>query len=1243
MAKPPTPCLRCGCPGGSIAALVEITVQEQEHRRSPWLRRIALAIGLLLAVWLLAWLAVPPLLKSQAEQRLSALLGRQVRVGGVDFAPWALSITVRDLSIAGPGDGNGPEQLRVARLHADVSASSLWRRAPVVEALQIDAPALRLTRLPDGKLDIDDMLARLRPAPDAPPSEPARFALYNLRLTDGRLHVDDLAAGVQHNVQALQLGLPFLSNLPADVAVTVEPRLAFRLDGSPFDSGAQLLPFGPARHGSLRLSVDDVDLARWAPYLPASMPLRPGSGLLSADLVAQFGMGEQQQPQLKLQGEATLRGVEWLPAAGGTPLAGWKLLHVTLDDVQPLARRVVLGELSVEGLQLDVARDAAGRIDWQTLTGGTKTAAVPASEPAAGTPPAAPWQLSLKSLRLADAQVNWRDATTAPAAALALNGLQLTAGPLDTAAAAPVPLQWSAQLGPIGQARSALFKGEGQAGPGAVALSLELQDLDAAWLAPYVAQQLALPLAGKASAKLRLDWAAGDQPRLLADIGGLQLTDLRLGADGAGAAPAAWRSVSVTDGRIDLLGRSARIGTLAIDQPQLDLRRAADGSLSAMAWLRSAPAAATQPAADTAKPAPWQLQLQNLQLTGGRLRWADAVPPAGVALRLADLKLNASGLRWPADAQAALARLTLSTQVADDRPPREGRQPAPAGRIEWTGQANPQPLAAKGQLRVERLPVHALAPYVQTGLQLVLAHADAGWRGQVAVQQRSAGLEVDAQGDALLSDVQVQALPAARGGEGDDLLNWQALQLTGLKLRSAPGAAPSLEIVGATLSDFYSRLVITEEGHFNLRDVAPPRVPAAGASAPAAAASAPEAEPAGPGAQISVGRTKLVRGRIDFTDRFVKPNYSAALSDLTGTLGAFRTGSADKAALSLQGRVAGTGLLDINGELNPVARPLALNIRAKATDIELAPFSPYSGRYAGYAIERGKLSMDVAYKIEPDGRLDASNRLVLNQLTFGDRVESAEATKLPVTLAIALLKDRNGVIDLDLPVSGSLNDPQFTVFGLVWKILGNLLVKAVTAPFSLLTGGGGSDSSTIEFVPGTDRLAATGEASLGKVAQALADRPGLNLTVSGAVDAQVEQPAIRDALLEARLLAEHQRRVGRGATPAPPPTAAEREALLRRLYADTPLPDKPRNLVGLAKELPPADMEARLKAALPVTDDGVRDLAMRRGAAVRDALLARGLPSERLFLAAPKLRSEAAAADSAPGPMPGAQLVLSTR
>jgi hypothetical protein len=327
-----------------------------------------------------------------------------------------------------------------------------------------------------------------------------------------------------------------------------------------------------------------------------------------------------------------------------------------------------------------------------------------------------------------------------------------------------------------------------------------------------------------------------------------------------------------------------------------------------------------------------------------------------------------------------------------------------------------------------------------------------------------------------------------------------------------------------------------------------------------------------------------------FSDRFIKPNYSANLSELTGQLSGFSSVPAgavpDMADLSLRGKAEGTADLEITGKLNPLAQPLALDIRGRMRDLELPPLSPYSIKYAGHGIQRGKLSMDVNYVVRPDGQLTASNRLVLNQLSFGDKVDGAPAS-LPVKLAVALLADRNGVIDVDLPISGSLNDPQFRLAPLIFRVIVNLVVKAVTAPFSLLAGalgGGGDELSTVAFAPGSAMLGADARAGLDKVARALTDRPALRMTVVGTASLDAEREALKREKLADLLRAEKRRAAGLAATAAVTLAPEEEPALLAAVYRRADIA-KPRNLIGLAKDLPPAEMRSLLLAHITVDEN----------------------------------------------------------
>jgi len=300
-------------------------------------------------------------------------------------------------------------------------------------------------------------------------------------------------------------------------------------------------------------------------------------------------------------------------------------------------------------------------------------------------------------------------------------------------------------------------------------------------------------------------------------------------------------------------------------------------------------------------------------------------------------------------------------------------------------------------------------------------------------------------------------------------------------------------------------------------------------------------------------------------------------------------------------------------------------VQVSLKDIELPPASPYTGKYAGYAIDKGKLDLALAYKIA-NRKLDAQNKLLLDQFTFGDKVDSPDAVKLPVRLAVALLKDRRGVIDVDLPIAGSLDDPEFKVWGAILKVLGNLVVKAVTAPFSLIAAafGGGDELSRIDFAAGTSALDGTAQKRLATLGRALRERPGISFEIEGGADPKLDREGLRRLVYERKLKARKMAAlVQSGAAVASVDDLTidpgERGALLEAAYKEEKFA-KPKNGVGLEKTLAPAEMESLMLSNTRVEDDDLKALALRRATAVQSAL-AKAVPggASRLFLVTPRL------------------------
>ncbi len=1220
-----------------------------------WLRRVAWLLGSVAVVWGLSWLVVPALVKSQMEKLASEQLGRKVSVGSVDFKPWTLELTLADLAIA-TQDG-ASSQLELKRVYVNAEIESLMRLAPVVAALTVDGPRLRVTHLGGGKYDIDDILARFaRPTTDKP-TVPPQFALFNLSLTGGSVDFEDRSVNKTHTLRDLTLGVPFLSNLESRRAVVVEPKLAFSFNGSRFDSQAQSTPFADSRKTEANISLRDVDLAPYLPYLPPSLPARLRRGVIGAEL--KLGFEQVTEPKLRVSGEVRLAALK-LDDAGGRDLLAFDALKVVLDDVRPLERIVKVSLVELTNPQLNVSRDAAGNLNLESLaspasaqaTGVAVPSALPASSAAPATAsPVGSWKAEVAKFVLREGTVHWLDAAVTPQANVAARGLSLEATAVQWPMLQPMIFQGAFAVSDnpaatvstkaAGKAVPAEFKFSGTATQHQATVKAVLSGLPLGTAAPYLAQFLVPTLHGRLSSDLEFAWNA---PDLQIGVGTLVLTDLALvpssGAGGPGMPTI--KQVHLSGAQIDLARRSVTIGKLAVEQPRVSVVRAQNRRWMFEDWLRAQAAVPPdKPGAGNGRAAPaggaasagWSVLVSDLALQDGEVSYHDDASGKPVAFVLSAIKLQVKDARPEGTKPVAVQ---LSARIKSER--------GEPGQFDYRGNAQWQPVALQGNVVATQIPVHAFEPYFGTDLNIELLRADAGFKGEVRYVDSTKGPLVRVNGDAVVEDFRANSVAANDGALqiAEELLNWKSLSLRGIELALAPGTATTLAVKETTLGDFFARVIVYPSGRINLQnlvkaDPAAAMAPPAGAQA-AASASAPGNTVAQAGAPlpptglepvVNIGPVSLINGKVFFSDRFVKPNYSANLSELTGKLSAFSSvasqGPPQLADLELRGRAEGTASLEILGKVNPLAQPLALDIKGIVRDLELPPLSPYTVKYAGHGIERGKLSVDVRYLVLPNGQLTASNKVVLNQLVFGDKVEGAPAS-LPVKLAVALLADRNGVIDINLPISGSLNDPQFSLGPIIFKVIVNLVVKAITAPFSLLAsafGGGGDELSVVEFAPGSAVLLPQAREGLDKVARALSDRPSLKMTVVGTASLEAEREAYKRERLQVLLLSEKRRSLLASSAPVSQASAAlavedaDIPVLLKEVYKRADIV-KPRNLVGVALEVPPADMEALLLANIPVTEDAMRELAVQRGVAVKDYLGAQKLPVERLFLGAVK-------------------------
>ncbi len=630
--------------------------------------------------------------------------------------------------------------------------------------------------------------------------------------------------------------------------------------------------------------------------------------------------------------------------------------------------------------------------------------------------------------------------------------------------------------------------------------------------------------------------------------------------------------------------------------------------------------------------AAWTWSVGKVAIAEGSLRYTDTTLGAKVRpLEVKALSLTLDGL----SSAAAPAKLAFAAQVNE------------RGAVTLGGTVRHAPaIKAELDLDMAHVDLVALQGLVETGVNAVLTRGEVSAKGRIQAD----GQKPDTFAASFKGDVNLVDFSVLDKINSADLLRWRSLKLSGLDAGTAPLRMGISEIA---ISNFFVRALLTSEGRLNLNDVLKseqdheaaaqakptgpksatqkpddtPKTLQAAAPKPPVPQAAPAQPTSGPAPDIRIGRIVLKSGNINFTDRFIKPHYTANLTDLSGQIGALKAGTLTDVAI--RGKVDRTGPLDISGKLDPLGPVLNLDIRAKATGIEMAGFSPYSGRYVGYAIEKGKLSVDVHYTVEA-GKLKAENNIFLDQLTFGNKVDHPEAMNVPVNLLVALLSNSRGEIDINLPIEGSLDDPEFSVGGIIVKVLWNIITKAITSPFSLLASlfSGGEDLSYVAFESGRTTLTPEAEKHLESLSKALQDRPGLKLELAGSADPAVEEQGLKRARLEYRVKAQKATELARqgkasGGVAEITLTDEEYARYLERVYKASDV-KKPRNLIGIAKTLPVEQMEALLLDNATLSAGSMERLARDRGIAIQEWLVEKGgIDQARVFLLAPRVGVEA--------------------
>lgn len=903
-----------------------------------------------------------------------------------------------------------------------------------------------------------------------------------------------------------------------------------------------------------------------------------------------------------------------VPDTDGARLLGFERLYLNFELSSLLRRAWTFSEIAIEQPYLRLVQRTDGSINLAELR---RAQAPGAGEPAATRIPS----LRIGTLAVSEGRIDVEDRARVQRFATSLRPVTFGLSDFETAGAG------NAFSFTAGSDRAGRLSVEGTLGVAPLSSKgkLALAGLPATTISEYLGDALPLFLnAGRIDLNLGYDFSlAGDPFTLVIDLPTVSARDLETIARGH---EVAWQIpvLDLRNAHVDVAARKVSVESVefrdlvapvwmdetGFNAPGVQPHK--EQQVGAMAPAQTVAPAATKEAASRPD---WQVELPDIVVRNAAMAFEDRRVEPAAALQVIARELRLTGFSRPQQRP-----LTIAAELASDA----------GGEFSIDGSLTLEPFTMAVDVATIALDLRPAQAWLEESTDLLLKNGTLTSQGRLEYASGERAT-VNYTGDLVVAGLHTQD-----SGSDRDFINWTALDVRRLVYSSNPARLSIREIVA---KDPYLHLILAENGVSNIQSVLDPagaarkalEIAAERAGQGAAKAKRPNrtkrqnespedaaAPPLKPRNPARIDTVRILNGNVNFADFTLQPNFQIAVERLVGTVKGLSSDSGRRARLELDGEVDRYAPARIEGELNILAAQSYMDIRASFKNIELTSFTPYSGKFAGYRIDNGKLSIETKYHVEKR-RLTADHQFTINQLQLGERVESADAVSLPLKLAVALLKDRNGVIDIDLPVQGSLDDPEFRLGPIIWKAVLSLLGKVVTSPFALLGKlfGGGADLSSVEFAPGSATLDGTAQEKVAALRKALVERPNLNLDIPSTTDPAADRAATAEQRWTQAISAA-------GAAPGP---SGDRTVYLDRLKQlhlerqgskpEIPKPPKPANGEATTDpvEYSISVLEPLLRATIVIDDADLAALGQSRAEAVRELLLSEGaVDPSRIFL-----------------------------
>lgn len=1209
------------------------------HRKlRGWLIALAAAVG---GYALLGFLLVPPLARTLLVDRGSEVVRREIGVGEVYFNPFTFYIQLTAIRVEGKGE---PPLATVAVASLNFNPfASLMRQRWQFGTIMLDAPDVRVVVDEEGQFNFSDLFT-----PSEEPSELPPLGIERLIIENGTVSYRDDA-----RAEPFATTLTPVAFILTDFSTEPDEFGNYRVTGTTAASRAftwngrvAVAPFSSQGE----VAFERIDLPKFMPFFAEFLAAEVRAGGVGFKGNYSVSLGETKSATVS---DFTLQATNLVIVMPDSDRAVVELPSATIDvkKAQFFERSAQIARVTLEGLAVGLEREVDGTINVSRLLAASTTAEgrttegaeKETSEPedlAAGEgsgegSPIANFALRIEVLELRNGTMRYSDHSLAEPFAMTVSPVEFTLENFSMSAGAP---------GGSYRLTAQTDTGGGVMGSGTITMeplasrgTVEFEQFSLGAYTPFFADLFEGEIrSGTVTLTTRYDLSFGADRHVTVSDATWRITDLVV-AKPESELPMIEIPVFTGDlEQANVFDPSAKIARVVLDGVVMRLERAPDGTLNVASLFAGpsppgngseasrAEADASAGAADNDRARDDQLRIANIALQNGTVIFTDRTVPETVKVRAENIQATATGVSSDLGQDV---EIDLSLQWAGG-----------PGVIKAAGKVRAQPLQAELQVFGSDLELPPVAPYLQTMIAAQLVSGRATFDGTIeGSQPQDSPLVFHWMGRAAIDDIDLRDAQL-----GHELAKWRQLAMSESELTTQPLRFTAREV---SFSGPVLHVVRTEDGTINLSTIV---------KTDDEASSGEDADDEALPFEARIEQLVVREGGMTFSDRSIQPEFATAITQLEGVVLGLASAPGAATEVELKGILAGAAPLTISGEINLLADDILSNsvVRVDLTNLPIEPFESYAERYLGYKIERGKMRGDFEYSTA-QGQLDGTNRIVIENLSLGESVESPDAVSIPLKFALAVLRNRQDEVVLNVDVSGSLESPEFSLGQIIQRAFRNVLVKAATAPFSLLGslfGFNEEDLVAAEFLPGEALIGAAAEERLDQLAQVLNDRPGLAAIINWKPMEAVDGDALKEKRLR-QLIQQEREALAVGASDRTADNVAETQAIRslvrRRLpdvaaqfadqsggagrgesrenrspwYArlfgsifgrggDTAGQTDGETSAGQGAEI--ADLRQQLLGSVTLNQSEYRDLARSRAVAAREYLIAAGIDPHRV-------------------------------